>query len=240
MAFNLNKNEDPADTSKNSGFDLNKNTQQTDVLTKKTSYWPYLIAALLIIGASAWYLQQGKTTGEHPSRDSNLVSSTGKSDTTRGKIKAGDSQSVAGRVTNGRAVKETGPVTDGIADPSDNTAATAIANSVPLVAASFAPGSSNPKKMRAILNKIQKMQAADAALHVRVLGYASSEGDPAINLAISQARAVAYKEFLVQNGFAESRITAMGKGTEDPIASNATENGRKKNRRVEVLFNQQQ
>ena len=71
---------------------------------------------------------------------------------------------------------------------------------------------------------------------VQVNGYASSDGSLAINHVISQSRADAFKQLLVSKHIAESRINASGKGIEDPVASNATSAGRKKNRRIEITL----
>lgn len=71
---------------------------------------------------------------------------------------------------------------------------------------------------------------------ITVNGYASSEGEPAFNQRISQLRADAFKSYLVSKGVDASRINANGKGIDNPVSSNDTENGRIKNRRVEILF----
>lgn len=56
------------------------------------------------------------------------------------------------------------------------------------------------------------------------------------NLALSKKRAEAIKNILVENGVASSRIIATGKGFEEPIMSNETEEGRAANRRIEAIL----
>lgn len=56
------------------------------------------------------------------------------------------------------------------------------------------------------------------------------------NLALSKKRADAIKNILVQNGVASSRVVALGKGFEEPIMSNDTEEGRAANRRIEAIL----
>ena len=56
------------------------------------------------------------------------------------------------------------------------------------------------------------------------------------NLALSKKRADSIKNILVQNGVPSSRITASGKGFEEPIMSNDTEEGRTANRRIEAVL----
>lgn len=69
---------------------------------------------------------------------------------------------------------------------------------------------------------------------IAVSGYASSEGELSTNQQLSQSRAEAFKQYLVSKGITENRIVATGKGIDNPIGSNDTEDGRKKNRRVEI------
>jgi outer membrane protein OmpA-like peptidoglycan-associated protein len=105
------------------------------------------------------------------------------------------------------------------------------------VAASFTAGSSDPRSTTgSVPAMIRKKLKLSPNLTINVLGYASSEGSLEINQQISQARADAYKKLLIQKGIAATNINAQGKGIEKPVASNETEAGRKKNRRVEVSW----
>jgi outer membrane protein OmpA-like peptidoglycan-associated protein len=71
-------------------------------------------------------------------------------------------------------------------------------------------------------------------------GHASSEGDPKHNKDLSDQRAKAVMEYLVKKeGIEAARLTAKGWGAEKPIADNATEEGKEKNRRVEFLVVEQ-
>lgn len=65
-------------------------------------------------------------------------------------------------------------------------------------------------------------------------GNASSEGTAKHNMILSADRANSVKQYLVNAGIDGSRLTPKGYGTTKPIASNDTEEGREKNRRVEV------
>ena len=72
---------------------------------------------------------------------------------------------------------------------------------------------------------------------INVRGYASSEGDVNYNQRLSQARASSIGNYLMNRGVSGNRISAVGYGIANPIASNATEAGRMQNRRVEMTIN---
>ncbi len=86
------------------------------------------------------------------------------------------------------------------------------------------------------LDEIAKVLAANAALKLRVIGYTDNKGTADHNLKLSQQRADAIVSALVKNyGIAADRLSAIGAGSNAPVASNDTEEGRAKNRRVELL-----
>lgn len=105
------------------------------------------------------------------------------------------------------------------------------------VPASFKSGSavlSNVDKN--LVQKIANMLTKNPSSLITINGYASSEGDAAGNQQLSQSRADAFKSYLISKGISGNRITAEGKGITNPIASNESESGRKKNRRVEIIL----
>ena len=69
---------------------------------------------------------------------------------------------------------------------------------------------------------------------VRVEGHTDSRGSDAYNMDLSIRRANAVTTLLVQRGVADSRIDAVGYGKTMPVATNDTEAGRQRNRRVEI------
>ncbi len=85
----------------------------------------------------------------------------------------------------------------------------------------------------ATLDKLAK-EIRDNKSSVTLDGYASAEGSESYNVNLSKDRANAVKQYLVNAGVSASSINANGYGEANPIASNATEEGRVQNRRVEI------
>jgi outer membrane protein OmpA-like peptidoglycan-associated protein len=71
---------------------------------------------------------------------------------------------------------------------------------------------------------------------IEIDGHTDSVGTPAYNQHLSQDRANAVRAYLIQNGIVAKRLVAKGFGATQPIASNATEEGRQANRRTEFRF----
>jgi len=83
-------------------------------------------------------------------------------------------------------------------------------------------------------------QAAEALkewgdVKVEVNGYTDSRGKDRYNLRLSQRRAEAVRNYLIGKGIAPERLIAKGFGESRPVADNKTEEGRFKNRRVELV-----
>lgn len=71
---------------------------------------------------------------------------------------------------------------------------------------------------------------------VTIVGYTDNTGSEQTNLRLSKERADAVMNFLIQAGISASRLKAIGDGWNNPIASNATAEGRAQNRRVELFI----
>jgi OmpA-OmpF porin, OOP family len=85
---------------------------------------------------------------------------------------------------------------------------------------------------RHTLDEVAAALLTQPELNVEVQGHTDSIGTDAYNLGLSQKRADAVKAYLVERGLKGSALTAKGFGKADPIASNATAEGRAENRRV--------
>ena len=99
----------------------------------------------------------------------------------------------------------------------------------------FASGSAKlPTDASAQLDQIAAMLKADPDLDLMIAGFTDDVGSAREKLRISRSRADGVKNALVARGIAPDRITAQWFGDKDPIADNATVEGRATNRRVSV------
>jgi outer membrane protein OmpA-like peptidoglycan-associated protein len=84
------------------------------------------------------------------------------------------------------------------------------------------------------LKNIAEILKAYPKVTIKLGGYTDSTGDPQANLKLSQQRADAVMADLVKLGVDAGRIKAEGYGQEHPVADNSTEEGRAKNRRIDI------
>lgn len=86
------------------------------------------------------------------------------------------------------------------------------------------------------LKEIGRLMADDARLKIHVVGHTDNQGKPDYNLDLSRRRAAAVaRELTSKYGIAATRLDAFGCGQYAPVASNESEEGRAKNRRVELV-----
>jgi outer membrane protein OmpA-like peptidoglycan-associated protein len=87
----------------------------------------------------------------------------------------------------------------------------------------------------AILDKAASLLATQEKVVVEVAGHTDSVGTEEYNQKLSERRAIAVKDYLESKGINATRLTAMGYGELQPVASNDTDAGRAQNRRVELI-----
>ena len=103
-------------------------------------------------------------------------------------------------------------------------------------AITFETGKADLKPESAVeINRIAKLMQENPGLEFEVQGHCDSTGSDKVNDPLSQKRAEAIVAALVEKGIAKTRLTPVGKGSHVPIASNSTDEGRAKNRRVEFV-----
>lgn len=85
-----------------------------------------------------------------------------------------------------------------------------------------------------VLGRVQAMLEKDAAAKVEVQGHTDGVGSDAYNQTLSEARARSVAAWLTEHGIAADRLSAKGYGKTHPVADNDSDEGRAKNRRVEI------
>ena len=262
MAFDLNKNNgaDPESSGKKAAsakFDLSKGNIGGDSPAAEPSKSKNLIiglAGLLIVGAGIWYYSSGRSTATTNTARTDTATTDTVANSASVEMMPSDtilaaptvSQADKGSpvtVENTPATVKNTPATvknTAAAVPeqrsagSDNSVKTRLNHKIP---ATFARGSSSFNQIdQLLIKRILEYLSKNPDASIQVDGYASSDGTLEINQTISQARADAFKKYLVSKNVDENKVFASGKGIENPIASNDTNTGRKKNRRVEIIL----
>ncbi|MCB2007992.1 MAG: OmpA family protein [Burkholderiaceae bacterium] len=102
---------------------------------------------------------------------------------------------------------------------------------------SFDTGRSDIKpNLRPILDQFASGLSAQPNTEVRIIGHTDNVGSDAVNDPLSLQRARATRDYLAARGVSPSRVIIDGRGEREPIATNATAEGRAQNRRVEIFL----
>ena len=83
------------------------------------------------------------------------------------------------------------------------------------------------------LNRLYNYLIENSDIKVEISGHTDNIGTDEYNINLSKARAKTVKDYLVEKGISSSRIVSNGYGKSNPVATNATDEGRQLNRRVE-------
>jgi len=85
------------------------------------------------------------------------------------------------------------------------------------------------------LDQIASFLSTNLNVRVQIIGHTDSDGDEVANLNLSTLRAEAVRSQLVARGIDPERLLTLGYGEYDPVADNITQEGKKRNRRIEFL-----
>ena len=255
MAFNLSKADPSASPSSKGKFNLSK-TEVAGGENNPNSNEPKkgksklgLILLILAIGVGAWFflsknsdeidLVENPDTGvSADSKNADLAKSDEASTAPTSATSSSAKPSNSAKATEAKASTATASSTKNTTTASNPAnAAKSNSNSTTSGAVNFKNGSAelmdlNDSKISTILDKLK----SNPNLEINVEGHASSEGDLEFNKNLSQKRADKYSSYLVSQGVPKNNIKSIGKGIDNPIASNETEEGRAQNRRVEVII----
>ena len=94
-----------------------------------------------------------------------------------------------------------------------------------------------PDQSYETLNRIAGFLLQNPSASIDIKGYTDSTGSQSYNISVSEFRANTIKTYLAGKGVPPSQIKSVGLGPENPLATNSTEEGRRKNRRVEIELN---
>lgn len=101
----------------------------------------------------------------------------------------------------------------------------------------FAPGRAALRpEAKASLGKLVAFVSRDPNKPIRIEGHTDSRGNANANQILSQRRADSVRDALIAAGVAANRMTSVGLGEDNAVADNETEEGRAKNRRVDVIL----
>lgn len=107
-----------------------------------------------------------------------------------------------------------------------------LGNSVLFATNSYSLSASAQAALKQVAYNLRQFPDTD----ITVVGYTDNTGTEAINQKLSKERAESVMNFLIANGVNADRLKAVGMGWNDPVASNATPEGRAQNRRVEIYI----
>lgn len=86
------------------------------------------------------------------------------------------------------------------------------------------------------LDRVKQLLTDHPEFKLQIAGFTDSTGTEAHNQLLSKDRAESVVNYLTQHGVAATRLSAIGYGSQKPVATNTTEEGRAKNRRVEFIL----
>ncbi len=86
------------------------------------------------------------------------------------------------------------------------------------------------------IERLKKLLEENEQIRIRIVGHTDNVGSPEYNKKLSHQRADAVKNKLIETGIAHTRLSTIGMGEEQPVASNEEEEGRRQNRRTEFVI----
>lgn len=128
---------------------------------------------------------------------------------------------------------------EAIARLGDNPTAADLVRTLNLQIVNFANGSNEiPAENKEILDLAAAKMAALPEATLKIVGHTDNQGSHEFNQQLSEKRAAAVRDYLVSKGVPAERLSVEGASYDHPVASNATEQGRFQNRRIEFTLSE--
>jgi outer membrane protein OmpA-like peptidoglycan-associated protein len=140
--------------------------------------------------------------------------------------------------TDGGTINDAAEVTRGTnpTDPNDDVVKIEIGKAMVLEGITFKTGSAEiAKESERALDSAYKTLQENPTIVVQVIGHTDNTGKRANNVKLSTRRADSVRKWLVNKGVDPARVSAVGKGPDQPIAPNNNKENRAKNRRIEFV-----
>jgi len=87
-----------------------------------------------------------------------------------------------------------------------------------------------------MLHQLANVAEKDSQQYIKIIGHTDSTGTEAYNLTLSGKRASAVRQYLLENGVSSYRLSSIAMGESKSVADNATDEGKRMNRRVELVI----
>lgn len=127
------------------------------------------------------------------------------------------------------------PVTEKVPEPAPQTEVITLSDAGNVLF-DFDKSDLTPAAKAQLDTLMDKLRNADV-VSIKVIGHTDSKGSDAYNQALSERRASSVAAYLLSQGLAPNKLTSEGRGESEPVADNATDEGRAQNRRVELHIN---
>jgi outer membrane protein OmpA-like peptidoglycan-associated protein len=127
------------------------------------------------------------------------------------------------------------PVTEKVPEPAPQTEVITLSDAGNVLF-DFDKSDLTPAAKSQLDTLMDKLRNADV-VSIKVIGHTDSKGSDAYNQALSERRASSVAAYLLSQGLAPNKLTSEGRGESEPVADNASDEGRAQNRRVELHIN---
>ena len=127
------------------------------------------------------------------------------------------------------------PITEKVPEPAPQTEVITLSDAGNVLF-DFDKSDLTPAAKSQLDTLMDKLRNADV-VSIKVIGHTDSKGSDAYNQALSERRASSVAAYLLSQGLAPNKLTSEGRGESEPVADNATDEGRAQNRRVELHIN---